>query len=91
MLYQLYCIVLYCCISSDVCRVVLMVLSVFQASTRAPPLRVRRIDGIVRVSGEYSGAPTEGQTYDYARTILSLMTEEPHPEGKVRILPGNTV
>lgn len=32
--------------------------------------------------GEYSGAPTEEQTYDYAKTILSLMTRgEPHPEG----------
>lgn len=25
--------------------------------------------------GEYSGAPTEQQTYDYAKTILGLMTE----------------
>ena len=24
--------------------------------------------------GEYSGAPSEQQTYDYAKTILSLMT-----------------
>ena len=40
------------------------------------------------VPGEYSGAPTEGQTYDYARTILSLMTEEPHPDGKVGASTG---
>lgn len=34
--------------------------------------------------GEYSGAPSEQQTYEYAKTILSLMTQEKHPEGKVR-------
>lgn len=33
--------------------------------------------------GEYSGAPTEMQTYEYAKTILSLMTQEKHPEGKL--------
>ncbi|XP_037075234.1 LOW QUALITY PROTEIN: ATP-citrate synthase-like [Pollicipes pollicipes] len=38
--------------------------------------------------GEYSGAPTEGQTYDYARTILGLMTDEPHPDGKILIIGG---
>jgi ATP citrate (pro-S)-lyase len=38
--------------------------------------------------GEYSGAPSEQQTYDYARTILSLMTREKHPEGKVLIIGG---
>ncbi len=32
--------------------------------------------------GEYSGAPSEGQTYEYAKTLLSLMTKEIHPEGK---------
>lgn len=32
--------------------------------------------------GEYSGAPSEQQTYDYAKTILSLMTREKHPDGK---------
>lgn len=32
--------------------------------------------------GEYSGAPSEQQTYDYAKTILSLMTRERHPEGE---------
>ncbi len=32
--------------------------------------------------GEYSGAPSEGQTYEYAKTILSLMTKEMHPEGE---------
>nr|AUZ82868.1 ATP citrate lyase [Tigriopus kingsejongensis] len=38
--------------------------------------------------GEYSGAPSEQQTYDYARTLLSLMTKEKHPEGKVLIVGG---
>lgn len=40
--------------------------------------------------GEYSGAPTEGQTYDYAKTILGLMTKAPHPsgEGKILIIGG---
>lgn len=38
--------------------------------------------------GEYSGAPSEQQTYDYARTILSLMTRHPHPEGKKLIIGG---
>ena len=33
--------------------------------------------------GEYSGAPSEQQTYEYAKTILSLMTHEKHPDGKV--------
>lgn len=31
--------------------------------------------------GEYSGAPSEQQTYDYAKTILSLMTRQKHPDG----------
>lgn len=34
--------------------------------------------------GEYSGAPSEQQTYDYAKTILSLMTREKHPDGEIR-------
>ncbi|TRY79451.1 hypothetical protein TCAL_07559 [Tigriopus californicus] len=38
--------------------------------------------------GEYSGAPSEQQTYDYAKTLLSLMTKEKHPEGKVLIIGG---
>lgn len=38
--------------------------------------------------GEYSGAPTEQQTYEYAKTILSLMTKEKCPEGKVLIIGG---
>ncbi|CAG5017506.1 unnamed protein product [Parnassius apollo] len=38
--------------------------------------------------GEYSGAPTESQTADYARTIFSLMCRERHPDGKVLIIGG---
>ncbi|KAJ2764836.1 ATP citrate lyase subunit 1, partial [Coemansia nantahalensis] len=38
--------------------------------------------------GEYSGAPTETQTYEYAKTILDLMTRAPHPDGKVLIIGG---
>jgi len=38
--------------------------------------------------GEYSGAPSEQQTYDYAKTLLSLMTRAKHPEGKVLIIGG---
>lgn len=38
--------------------------------------------------GEYSGAPSEQQTYEYAKTILGLMTQEKHPDGKVLITGG---
>ena len=39
--------------------------------------------------GEYSGAPSESQTFEYAKTILSLMTRgTPHPDGKVLIIGG---
>lgn len=39
--------------------------------------------------GEYSGAPSEQQTYEYAKTILGLMTSSPkHPKGKVLITGG---
>ncbi|TRM59576.1 citrate synthase-like protein [Schizophyllum amplum] len=37
----------------------------------------------------YSGAPSEGQTYEYAKTILDLMTRgTPNPEGKILIIGG---
>ena len=38
--------------------------------------------------GEYSGAPSESQTYEYAKTILGLMTKHKHPEGKILIIGG---
>ena len=33
--------------------------------------------------GEYSGAPSESQTFEYAKTVLGLMTKEKHPDGEV--------
>ena len=39
--------------------------------------------------GEYSGAPTETQTFNYARTVFDLMLRAPqHPEGKVLFIGG---
>lgn len=38
--------------------------------------------------GEYSGAPTTQQTYDYARTILKLMTAYPSITNKVLLIGG---
>ncbi|KAL2179817.1 uncharacterized protein P884DRAFT_237798 [Thermothelomyces heterothallicus CBS 202.75] len=39
--------------------------------------------------GEYSGAPTESQTYHYTRTVLELMLRAPmHPKGKVLFIGG---
>ena len=39
--------------------------------------------------GEYSGAPTETQTYHYAKTVLDLMLRAPmHPDGKVLFIGG---
>lgn len=42
--------------------------------------------------GEYSGAPTEQQTYEYAKTILGLMTEsEKRKEGTLLPFPTSLV
>lgn len=39
--------------------------------------------------GEYSGAPSESQTYEYAKTIIRLMTNgPPRPDGKILIIGG---
>lgn len=39
--------------------------------------------------GEYSGAPSEQQTYEYAKTILSLMcSSQKHPDGKILLIGG---
>lgn len=38
--------------------------------------------------GEYSGAPDENLTFEYARTILELMTKEKHPQGKILLIGG---
>lgn len=38
--------------------------------------------------GEYSGAPSESQTYEYAKTIIKLMTTgTPRPDGKMSEIP----
>jgi ATP citrate (pro-S)-lyase len=40
--------------------------------------------------GEYSGDPNESQTFEYAKTIFTIMTEgAPHPQGKVLIIGGS--
>jgi len=40
--------------------------------------------------GEYSGDPSESQTFEYAKTILTIMTEgPPRPDGKVLIIGGS--
>jgi len=38
--------------------------------------------------GEYSGDPTEEETYQYAKTILDLMTRNKDEKGKVLIIGG---
>jgi ATP citrate (pro-S)-lyase len=39
--------------------------------------------------GEYSGAPTEAATYEYAKTILDLMTRgSRNPAGKILFIGG---
>ena len=39
--------------------------------------------------GEYSGAPSEGQTYEYAKTVFELMTRgDVHPDGKILFIGG---
>jgi ATP citrate (pro-S)-lyase len=39
--------------------------------------------------GEYSGAPTETQTFHYARTVFDLMLRaRQHPEGKILFIGG---
>jgi len=38
--------------------------------------------------GEYSGAPSTEQTYEYAKTIINLMTREKDPRGKILIVGG---
>jgi ATP-citrate lyase beta-subunit len=38
--------------------------------------------------GEYSGDPSEEDTYQYARTVLDLLTRKKHADGKVLIIGG---
>jgi ATP citrate (pro-S)-lyase len=39
--------------------------------------------------GEYSGAPSTEHTFEYAKTLIGLMTREKHPEGKIFIIGGS--
>lgn len=36
--------------------------------------------------GEYSGNPSTGETYEYAKTVLDLMTRERDPQGRTKVL-----
>jgi len=38
--------------------------------------------------GEYSGAPSPQETFDYAKTLFGLMTRYRHPDGKILIVGG---
>jgi ATP citrate (pro-S)-lyase len=38
--------------------------------------------------GEYSGAPSTEHTYEYAKTLIGLMTKERDPKGKIFIIGG---
>jgi len=38
--------------------------------------------------GEYSGNPTTEESYQYAKTILKLLTREHHQQGKVLVIGG---
>ncbi|MDG6220742.1 MAG: ATP citrate lyase citrate-binding domain-containing protein [Candidatus Thermoplasmatota archaeon] len=38
--------------------------------------------------GEYSGNPTTDETYEYAKTVLDLMTRKKHPKGKFLLIGG---
>ncbi|NVM30118.1 MAG: ATPase [Candidatus Helarchaeota archaeon] len=38
--------------------------------------------------GEYSGNPSRDETYEYAKTILDLMTRKRDPRGKILIIGG---
>lgn len=38
--------------------------------------------------GEYSGNPTTDETYEYARTVLDLMTREKNAKGKALLIGG---
>ena len=38
--------------------------------------------------GEYSGAPSTEHTYEYAKTLISLMCKQKDPRGKIFIIGG---
>ena len=39
--------------------------------------------------GEYSGAPSTEHTYEYAKTLIGLMTRQKDPRGKIFIIGGS--
>jgi ATP citrate (pro-S)-lyase len=39
--------------------------------------------------GEYSGAPSTEHTFEYAKTLIGLMTRERDPRGKIFIIGGS--
>ena len=39
--------------------------------------------------GEYSGAPSTEHTFEYAKTLIGLMTKEKDPNGKIFIIGGS--
>lgn len=39
--------------------------------------------------GEYSGAPSTEHTFEYAKTLIGLMTRERDPQGKIFIIGGS--
>jgi succinyl-CoA synthetase beta subunit len=39
--------------------------------------------------GEYSGAPSTEHTFEYAKTLIGLMTREKDPRGKIFIIGGS--
>ena len=39
--------------------------------------------------GEYSGAPSTEHTFEYAKTLIGLMTQEKDPKGKIFIIGGS--
>ena len=53
-----------------------------------PPLTPHYPPSLPTSPGEYSGAPTLQETYDYARTIFSLMCRHKDPKGKILIIGG---
>jgi ATP citrate (pro-S)-lyase len=39
--------------------------------------------------GEYSGLPSMERTFEYAKTLINLMTREKEPGGKIFIIGGS--
>lgn len=66
-------------------RDAIIILTLIQFEFSSPSDTICELGGATDLAnyGEYSGAPTESQTFQYAKTILKLMTETtPHPNGE---------